>query len=78
MAGEFRRRLRAIATTSRPSPFSPTPAREVAVRCPAAQSTPRPRPYMHDGRFAGLDQVLDHYESLAVDPAADHDCGARH
>jgi hypothetical protein len=33
---------------------------------------------MHDGRFAGLDQVLDHYESLAVDPAADHDCGARH
>jgi cytochrome c peroxidase len=26
---------------------------------------------MHDGRFAGLDQVLDHYESLAVDPAAE-------
>jgi len=28
-------------------------------------------PYMHDGRFASLDAVLDHYERLAVDPAAD-------
>jgi cytochrome c peroxidase len=26
---------------------------------------------MHDGRFGSLDQVLDHYEQLAVDPAAD-------
>ena len=32
----------------------------------------RPRaPYMHDGRFATLDAVLDHYERLAADPAAD-------
>jgi cytochrome c peroxidase len=28
-------------------------------------------PYMHDGRFATLDAVLDHYEQLAADPAAD-------
>jgi cytochrome c peroxidase len=26
---------------------------------------------MHDGRFAALDAVLDHYERLATDPAAD-------
>jgi cytochrome c peroxidase len=27
-------------------------------------------PYMHDGRFATLGAVLDHYERLAADPAA--------
>jgi hypothetical protein len=26
---------------------------------------------MHDGRFASLDAVLDHYERLAADSAAD-------
>jgi len=42
-----------------------------AVRVPTLRNLPATAPYMHDGRFANLDQVLDHYESLAVDPAAD-------
>jgi cytochrome c peroxidase len=43
----------------------------VAVRVPTLRNLPATAPYMHDGRFAGLDQVLDHYERLAMDPAAD-------
>ena len=43
----------------------------VAVRVPTLRNLPATAPYMHDGRFAGLDAVLDHYERLAVDPAAD-------
>ena len=43
----------------------------VAVRVPTLRNLPATAPYMHDGRFAGLDQVLDHYERLALDPAAD-------
>ena len=42
-----------------------------AVRVPTLRNLPVTAPYMHDGRFADLDQVLDHYESLAVDRAAD-------
>jgi cytochrome c peroxidase len=42
-----------------------------AVRVPTLRNLPATAPYMHDGRFADLDQVLDHYESLAADPAAD-------
>jgi cytochrome c peroxidase len=43
----------------------------VAVRVPTLRNLPATAPYMHDGRFSSLDQVLDHYESLAADPAAD-------
>jgi len=43
----------------------------VAVRVPTLRNLPATAPYMHDGRFASLDQVLDHYEKLAADPAAD-------
>jgi cytochrome c peroxidase len=43
----------------------------VAVRVPTLRNLPSTAPYMHDGRFAALDQVLDHYERLATDPAAD-------
>jgi cytochrome c peroxidase len=43
----------------------------VAVRVPTLRNLPATAPYMHDGRFTGLDQVLDHYETLAVNPAAD-------
>ena len=43
----------------------------VAVRVPTLRNLPVTAPYLHDGRFAGLDQVLDHYEKLAADPAAD-------
>ena len=43
----------------------------VAVRVPTLRNLPATAPYMHDGRFSSLDQVLDHYERLARDPAAD-------
>jgi cytochrome c peroxidase len=42
-----------------------------ATRVPTLRNLPASAPYMHDGRFATLDAVLDHYEKLAVDPAAD-------
>ena len=41
------------------------------VRVPTLRNLPATAPYMHDGRFAGLDAVLDHYERLARDPSAD-------
>jgi cytochrome c peroxidase len=43
----------------------------VAVRVPTLRNLPATAPYMHDGRFAALDAVLDHYERLATDPRAD-------
>jgi cytochrome c peroxidase len=43
----------------------------VAVRVPTLRNLPATAPYLHDGRFTALDQVLDHYEKLAADPAAD-------
>jgi cytochrome c peroxidase len=42
-----------------------------SVRVPTLRNLAATAPYMHDGRFASLDAVLDHYEKLAVDPAAD-------
>jgi cytochrome c peroxidase len=42
-----------------------------SVRVPTLRNLAVTAPYMHDGRFATLDAVLDHYERLAVDPAAD-------
>jgi cytochrome c peroxidase len=42
-----------------------------AVRVPTLRNLAATAPYMHDGRFASLAAVLDHYERLAVDPAAD-------
>jgi cytochrome c peroxidase len=41
------------------------------VRVPTLRNLPATAPYMHDGRFATLDAVLDHYEKLAADSAAD-------
>jgi len=41
------------------------------VRVPTLRNLALTAPYMHDGRFATLDAVLDHYERLAVDPGAD-------
>lgn len=43
----------------------------VAVRVPTLRNLPVTAPYMHDGRFATLDAVLDHYERLATDKGAD-------
>jgi cytochrome c peroxidase len=42
-----------------------------SVRVPTLRNLGATAPYMHDGRFASLDAVLDHYERLATDPAAD-------
>ena len=41
------------------------------VRVPTLRNLPASAPFMHDGRFATLDAVLDHYERLAADPVAD-------
>lgn len=41
------------------------------VRVPTLRNLAVTAPYMHDGRFATLDAVLDHYEKLAIDPGAD-------
>jgi cytochrome c peroxidase len=37
----------------------------VTVRVPTLRNVARTAPYMHDGRFATLDDVLAHYETLA-------------
>jgi cytochrome c peroxidase len=42
-----------------------------SVRVPTLRNLGATAPYMHDGRFASLDAVLDHYERLATDPSAD-------
>jgi cytochrome c peroxidase len=41
------------------------------VRVPTLRNLALTAPYMHDGRFATLDAVLDHYQELAADPGAD-------
>jgi cytochrome c peroxidase len=42
-----------------------------AVRVPTLRNLAATAPYLHDGRFASLDAVLEHYERLAMDPGAD-------
>jgi cytochrome c peroxidase len=42
-----------------------------SVRVPTLRNLDFTAPYMHDGRFASIDAVLDHYEKLATDPSAD-------
>ena len=39
------------------------------VRVPTLRNVARTGPYMHDGRFATLDEVLAHYEKLAGESA---------
>ena len=43
----------------------------VTVRIPTLRNISLTAPYMHDGRAATLDAVLDSYERRAADPAAD-------
>jgi cytochrome c peroxidase len=43
----------------------------VAVRVPTLRNLAATAPYLHDGRFAQLEPVLEHYERMAVDPDAD-------
>jgi cytochrome c peroxidase len=42
-----------------------------AVRVPTLRNLAVTSPYLHDGRFTAIGEVLDHYERLAMDPAAD-------
>ena len=57
--------------TSAEPVFADTGTGQWRCACPRCATSPATAPYMHDGRFATLDAVLDHYERLAVDPAAD-------
>ena len=41
------------------------------VRVPTLRNVEATAPYLHDGRLATLGAVLEHYEKLAADPAAD-------
>jgi cytochrome c peroxidase len=41
------------------------------MRVPTLRNVALTAPYMHDGRFASLSAVLDHYSSLAQAPRVD-------
>jgi cytochrome c peroxidase len=41
------------------------------LRVPTLRNLGATAPYLHDGRLATLDEVLDHYERLAADESAD-------
>lgn len=41
------------------------------LRVPTLRNLASTGPYMHDGRFATLGEVLDHYDRLATEPAVD-------
>ncbi|MFL5334131.1 MAG: cytochrome c peroxidase [Geminicoccaceae bacterium] len=43
------------------------PAADHAFKTPGLRELARTAPYMHDGRFATLDQVLDHYAGGIID-----------
>jgi cytochrome c peroxidase len=43
----------------------------VAVRVPTLRNLGATAPYLHDGRLATVEQVLEHYERLAADSGAD-------
>lgn len=43
-----------------------------AFKTPSLRNIEQTAPYMHDGRFASLDAVLDHYNKLADKPAMGH------
>jgi cytochrome c peroxidase len=49
-----------------PPSFASDGVGEEAVRVPTLRNIALTAPYMHDGRFATLDEVLDHYSSLAA------------
>jgi cytochrome c peroxidase len=58
-----------------PPSFASDGVGEEAVRVPTLRNIALTAPYMHDGRFATLDEVLDHYSSLA---ARSREGGAAH
>jgi cytochrome c peroxidase len=55
---------------SAPAVFADTGTGE-KVRVPTLRNLAATAPYMHDGRFATLDAVLDHYEKLAASSDSD-------
>jgi cytochrome c peroxidase len=59
------------ATQTRATPIFADTGTGEQVRVPTLRNLAATAPFMHDGRFATLDAVLDHYERVAVDPAAD-------
>lgn len=56
--------------TGKPS-FANNGASDQPMKVPTLRNIALTSPYMHDGRYATLDAVLDHYERVARDPAAD-------
>jgi cytochrome c peroxidase len=63
-AGNYRDREGA---TGRPS-FARNGTSDEPLRVPTLRNTAFTAPYMHDGRFASLPEVLAHYSALARDP----------
>ncbi|SMF20810.1 cytochrome-c peroxidase [Pseudobacteriovorax antillogorgiicola] len=43
-----------------------------AFKTPTLRNLAKTKPYMHDGRFDSIDQVLDHYEDHDQEPAIGH------
>lgn len=43
-----------------------------AFKTPSLRNVARTAPYMHDGRFATLDEVFAHYQNLPGEPAVGH------
>jgi cytochrome c peroxidase len=58
-----------------PPSFARNGASEEAVRVPTLRNVALTAPYMHDGRFATLEAVLEHYSGLALHAGAS---GGRH
>jgi len=59
----------AQGTTGRPS-FANNGTSAAAIRVPTLRNVALTAPYMHDGRFATLTAVLEHYSGLAARAAA--------
>ena len=56
--------------TGKPS-FANNGASDQPMRVPTLRNIALTAPYMHDGRFATLEAVLDHYERIAKKPISD-------
>jgi cytochrome c peroxidase len=54
-----------------PASFASNGTSAGAVRVPTLRNVALSAPYMHDGRFATLEEVLEHYSALAANPAPD-------
>lgn len=59
----------AIAGKPRPSPLFADTGTQGRFKVPGLRNVALTAPYMHDGRFASLDAVVDHYEHLERDRA---------